>query len=665
MNKKKITRFVFCAFMILLLSFNGGCGKLLPENFNGLPAIEQPLTTRIYYNNGELMAHRYVENRIEISLEDIPIEVVQATIATEDKNFFRHFGLDFAGIARAAYYDLKNKKISQGGSTISQQLAKNLFLSHERTWERKLKELFLTLRLEQVYSKREILEKYLNTIYYGHAAYGIEAAAQTYFGKTASELTLAESALLAGLPRGPLYYSPFLDMDAARKRQAHVLSLMETEGYISFAEKEEALAQPILLKQSEDNDETGYLVDYIINMELEHLWEQNSSLLSRGGLEIHTTIDPQIQSAAEKILKEKIPVSESDQDGVSQPQGALVAIDPLTGYIRAMAGGKDYSETMFNRVFSLRSPGSTFKPFVYAAALENGYTAASMFYCEPSDFWEEGMDTPYRPADHGNTFHHDTLTMREAISQSCNVIAVKLNAEMGNNKSIEMARRLGIKSPIGDYLSLPLGTSEVTLMEMTSAFATFANGGFNVQPQAVKKVVDPEGRVVLENTPERQPVLDEGIAYLLTNMMKDVFKEGGTGFRAAHLLDRPVAGKTGTSSDTKDAYTIGYTPDLVAGIYIGHDQGKSLGTDGGHLAAPLWAEFITEALKDTPPRDFSRPPNIVEVTICPHTGLKQSPWCQADGYTELFIRGTEPSQTCSYPECFSTPVYPWWPWWRY
>jgi len=663
-NRKRVFDFIFCAFIILLLSFNGGCGKLLPESYMGLPAIKQPLTTRIYYNDGELMAQHYVENRIEVSLEDIPEEVVQATIATEDKNFFRHFGLDFAGIIRAAYYDFKNKKISQGGSTISQQLAKNLFLSHERTWERKIKELFLTLRLEQVYSKGDILEKYLNTIYYGHAAYGIEAAAETYFGKKASELNLSESAMLAGLPRGPLYYSPFLDMDAARKRQAHVLGLMEAEGYISAAEKKKALAQPILLKPPDSTVEAGYLVDYIINTELVDLWEQDSSLLSTGGLEIHTSLDPRMQSIAEKIMKEKIPVSESDQEGISQPQGALVAIDPLTGYIRAMVGGKDYTETMFNRVFSLRSPGSAFKPFVYAAALENGYTAASRFHCEPTEFWEEGMDAPYRPADFGNTFHYDTLTMREAISQSCNVIAVKLNAEIGNKKSMEMAHRLGIRSPIGDYLSLPLGTSEVTLMEMASAFAPFANGGFRIEPMAVKKVIDREGKVVWETEPERQPVLDEGIAYIMTDMMKGVFREGGTGFRAAHLLDRPVAGKTGTSSNTKDAYTIGYTPDLVAGVYIGHDQGKSLGADGGRLAAPLWAEFITGALKDTPPRDFSRPPAMVEVSICPHTGLKQSPWCQAEGYTELFVEGTEPEQSCSYPECHSTPIYPWWPWWR-
>lgn len=662
----KSIHFMLCVIIIFLVGISGGCDQLSLDTRGSLPDIQQPLTTHIYYDNGELLSRHFSENRIEVSLEDLPAEVIQATVATEDRRFFNHFGLDLGGIARAAYHNLQNRTVTQGGSTISQQLVKNLYLTHDRTWQRKIKELFLTIQLEQTHSKNDILEKYLNTIYYGHAAYGIEAASRTYFGKPAADLTLAEAAMLAGLPRGPLYYSPLLDMDAARQRQSYVLEQMVGENYISEEEKETAMSEPVILKQSDDADEAAYFVDYLMNVELAPLWEEEPDLLQHGGLSIHTTLDSDMQLTAEKILEE-IPVMRTDETGITQPQGALLAMDPASGYIRAMVGGKDYGETMFNRAFSLRSPGSAFKPFVYAAALEMGYTANSEFLCEPVSLTEEGMDTPYEPTDFGETFHHGHLTLREAIADSCNVTAVKLNQEMGSSFSIEMARRLGIESHIGDYFSLPLGTSEVTLMEMTAAFASFANSGHRVEPVIIKKVKNSAGEIILDNSDsEKRHVLDEGVAYLMTDMMKDVFSTEGTGHRAATILDRPAAGKTGTSHNTKDAYTVGYTPDLVAGIYVGDDQGIPLEGTGGQIAAPIWAEFITEALRDTPANDFRRPENIVEVTLCPLTGKKQGEQCGAAGVTEIYIAGTEPEEVCSYPECDATPSpYPWWQFWRH
>ena len=659
------TRLIKVLLVVFLVVFSVGFGfsAYMIWGMESLPEVDQPQTSRFYYHNQELMTTQFVENRTKVSLDEIAEEVIWATIAVEDRRFFDHSGFDLVGISRAAYRNLQEGQIIQGGSTITQQLAKNLFLSHDRTWQRKLEEAAITVQLERNFSKEEVLQKYLNTIYYGHATYGIEAAAQLYFEKPAAKLSLAEAALLAGLPRGPADYSPFIKEEATYKRQQKVLNLMKKEGFITAEEKEKALDQELSFedKPSLPRD-NNYVVDQVLNRELKEITGKDPDAIQKGGLNLHTTIDPHMQETAERILREELPTTGKDKHDVTQPQGALIALNPNTGEIRALAGGRDYQETMLNRVNKLRSPGSAFKPFVYAAALENGYTAAHTFTCEPVSFKEEGMDKPYEPTDFEGGFHYEDLTLRKALSESCNITAVKLGQELGANKIIEMAEKLGVNSPIEANLSLPLGTSEVTLLEMTASYAAFANGGYRVEPVLLDKAIGSEGEILIDNSPQLDRVMNESVAYLMTDMMKDVVQSGSAS-TAANILQRPAAGKTGTSRDYKNVYMVGYTPELVVGIYIGDDQEDSLGETGGSLAAPLWAEFVEEASKDMALREFTRPEDILERTICPETGLLQSSNCTAKGQNELFIKGTAPKDDCSDEECpHIEEDTPWWHW---
>ncbi|MEW5783587.1 MAG: PBP1A family penicillin-binding protein [Bacillota bacterium] len=658
-----IFRFILIILIAFLLSLSGSFGYLVYTltEMEELQPAPFSLTTRIYDENDNLIAIRYLENRIEVPLEEISEHVIKATVAVEDHRYYHHTGFDLAGFGRALINNIKNRQVAQGGSTITQQLAKNLFLSHERTMERKIKEAIYTIHLERCYSKNEILEMYLNTIYYGHSAYGIEAAAQTYFGKSAASLTLAEAALLAGLPRGPQYYSPFINQSAAVQRQKTVLSQMEAVGVISTAEKEGALAEPLIYREPLQDEMSAYFIDCLVNVELARCFDGDLLPVYQGGLEIYTTLNPLMQQAAQEVIA-GIPLLRMDETGKRQPQGALIALDPQTGYVKALVGGRDFSETKLNRVFSLRSPGSSFKPFIYAAALENGYTAADQVLCEPISLTEAGLDKPYEPTDFGGDFHHRDLTIREALVSSCNIAAIKTYVEIGREKAVEMAIRLGIESPLETYFSLPLGTVEVSLVELTTAFAPFANGGYRVEPILIRKVIDSHGQVIIENHPSREQVLDEKIAFLIIDILTGVVREGGTASSVASILNRTAAGKSGTSQDYKNTHMIGCTPDLVAGLYIGDDYEYPLGATGGRLAAPLWAEFMEKALQNTPPRDFTVPEGIVKVALCAETGLLRSPWCNGPEWEEYFIQGTEPVEQCDPSSCSYCKPAMWWPW---
>jgi 1A family penicillin-binding protein len=644
--------------IVLLLSVSGSFGYLVYTigEMEQLPEPSPPLTTRIYDCRDELMAVRYEENRVEVPLEQVSEHLIKATLAVEDRRFYRHHGFDPAGLTRALLNNIKGGQTSQGGSTITQQLAKNLYLSHERTLERKVKEALYTIHLERRYHKDEILEMYLNTIYYGHAAYGIEAAAQTYFGKSAADLSLGEAALLAGLPKGPAYYSPLLNPEAAEQRQRTVLSQMADAGFIDESEKEAALREELVFREHTFEESSAYFLDYVINTELAEFFNGDLDPVYRGGLNIYTTIDQEMQQLAQEIIAGISPFS-LDENGIRQPQGALVAIEPDTGYVRAMVGGRDFRETSLNRALALRSPGSAFKPFVYAAALENGFTAIDQVRCEATSFIEEGIDEPYAPTDVGRGFHNRELTIREALAKSCNIVAIKVHDQIGKEKAVEMARRLGISSHLGPYFSLPLGTKEVTLLELTAAFAPFANGGFRVKPLFIRKVVDSQGIVLLENEPQKGQVLDPAVAFLVTDMLKDVLTEGGTAGGASSILNRPAAGKSGTSQGSKNAHMVGYTPQLLAGIYIGDDYEKPIEFSGGGHAAPLWAWFMERALKDAPVLDFKIPDGITSRTLCPVSGLPLGPYCPEPGRAEYFIKGTEPAEECR----LCRPPF-WWPW---
>ncbi len=655
-------RCLLILIFVLLLSMSGSFGYLVYTivEMQELPPVENALTTRIYDQNDNLITMRYVENRIEVPLDQISTDLVKATIAVEDKRFYQHLGFDLAGVGRALLNNLRRRQVDQGGSTITQQLAKNLYLSHERTFARKVKEAIYTIHLERNNSKEELLEKYLNTIYYGHAAYGAEAAAQTYFGKNAASLTLAESALLAGLPRGPLYYSPLINKTAAFQRQRTVLNQMAACGMINEAEKEAALAENLLFREPGEEESASYFVDYVINIELASLFNGDLTPVYHGGLQVYTTLDPVMQQLAQEIVA-AIPRLYLDLEGKSQPQGALVAVDPETGYVKAMVGGRDYSETKLNRAFSLRSIGSSFKPFVYAAALENGLTVSTKVLCAPVVFDEPGLPEPYEPTDFGGGFHHRELTVREALARSCNITAIKTHVAIGREKAVEMAARLGISKPLSGYYSLPLGTVEISLLELTAAYAAFANGGYRVEPILIRKVVDASGKVILENRPRREKVLDEKIAFLITDMLKDVVAEGGTASQVSAILTRAAAGKSGTSQDSKNAHMIGYTPALTAGLYIGDDHEAPLGATAGQLAAPLWARFMDGALSDSPPREFTFPDGIIRVPLCPETGMHSNGFCPEPARWEYFIAGSEPERChqCRPLPIWIRPLAPW------
>lgn len=632
---------------VLLLSLSGSFGYLVYTigEMEQLPEPSPPLTTLIYDCHDELMAKRYEENRIEVPLEQVSKDLIQATLAVEDRRFYRHRGFDPAGLLRALLNNLKGGQTPQGGSTITQQLAKNLFLSHDRTLKRKVNEALYTVHLERRYHKDEILEIYLNTIYYGDGAYGVEAAAQTYFGKSAADLSLGEAALLAGLPKGPSYYSPHLNPEAAEQRRKTVLNQMVSAGFISESEKKAALREELVFREKSSEECAAYFLDYVINNELAEFFDGDLDPVYRDGLKIYTTVDQKMQQAAQEIIT-KIPPRHLDENGKKQPQGALVAIEPDTGYIRAMVGGRDFKESSLNRALALRSPGSTFKPFVYAAALEEGFTAADRISCDAVSFTETGLSEPYTPTDFGGGFHNRELSIREALATSCNIVAIKVHDQIGKEKAVEMAHRLGISSPMGAYFSLPLGTNELSLLELTAAFAPFANGGFRIEPLVIRKVVDQQGRVLLENQPHKEQVLDPPIAFLITDMLKDVLAEGGTAGTAGSILNRPAAGKSGTSQGNKNAHMVGYTPQLVAGIYIGDDYEKPIDFSGGGTAATLWAQFMELALQDTAPLDFEVPEGIIRCSLCPESGLLRSAFCPEPDQEEFFVSGTEPTEEC-------------------
>ena len=645
-------------FIVLLLSISGSFGYLVYTvgEMERLPEPSPPLTTRIYDCQDQILAVRYQENRINIPLEQISDHLIKATLAVEDRRFYQHPGFDPTGLARALLNNLRRTQAAQGGSTITQQLAKNLYLSHERTVKRKAKEALYTIHLERCYNKDEILEMYLNTIYYGHSAYGIEAAAQNYFGKSAAKLSLGEAALLAGLPKGPSYYSPQLNPEAAEQRRKTVLSQMVSAGFISEKEKKDALQEELIFRELPAEESAAYFLDYLINTEMVEFFDGDLEPVYRDGLEIYTTLDPEMQQLAEEIF-DGIAEQRLDENGIRQPQGALVAIEPATGYVKALVGGRDFEESNLNRVFTPRSPGSSFKPFIYAAALENGFTAADRVLCEALSFTEAGLPEPYTPTDYGGGFHNRELTIREALTKSCNIAAIKVHDRIGKEKTVEMAQRLGITSPLEPYFSLPLGTSEVTLLELTAAFAPFANGGFRIEPLFIRKVIDAEGKTLLENHPHREPVLDPAIAFLITDMLKDVLAEEGTASAAGSILNRPAAGKSGTSQDNKNAHMVGYTPQLVTGIYIGDDYEKPLDSSGGGLAAPLWAWFMEKALQESTALDFEIPEGIVSCPLCPESGLRHGPFCPKPARDEFFISGTEPADECH----LCQPSF-WWPW---
>lgn len=603
-----------------------------------LPKGNTSATTVLLAADGSILDELHGgQNRKPVSLRAISPYVIAATLAVEDRRFFEHMGFDWRRMAKAVYVDLKEMRFAEGASTITMQLARNLYLSHEKTVARKLKEAFYALQLELHYSKERILELYLNQIYYGHGAYGIQAAAQTFFGKDAKDLTLAESALLVGLPKGPSLYSPYRHFDRAKARQKTVLDAMVATGYLRPEEAAAALAEPLHLVPLDARMRepmAPYFRDAVVDV-LAERYGLTEDQIFRGGLRVHTTLDPKVQRAAEEAVKQLLPKD--------RPlQVALVAVDPQTGAVRALVGGRDYRASPYNRAFARRQPGSTFKPVVYLAALENGFTPLTLQRSEPTTFTYDNGRT-YTPKNFGDKYPNADIPLYQAIAQSDNIYAVKTLMFLGPDKVIDTARRLGITSPLKPYPSLALGSMEVTPFEMAYAYAALANLGERPSPLLVTRVEDANGNVLVDEQPTHVRVAEAAHAYVLTHMLQGVFAEG-TGSSVRNLLKRPAAGKTGTTD--YDAWLSGYTPQLAVTVWLGYDDKRPLQTTAdGYLAKRLWASFVERALADVQPALFPVPDGVTTVYIDPATGKLATENCPRPKVL-AFVSGTEPTDYC-------------------
>jgi len=649
--KKKFNKTLAVLLLLIIPWLTGGC------MLGTLPKPQVAVASKIYDSKNRLITSIYKENREHVSIDQVPAVTQQAFVAVEDARFYRHFGLDPIRILGALWRNLKAGEKVQGGSTITQQTVKNLYLTHEKTFGRKITEAWLAIQLEQKYSKKQILEMYLNQIYFGQGAYGIETAAKTYFGKPAAELDMAESAMLAGLPKAPNTYTPYANWEGAKKRQKIVLNRMVEAGYIKQEAADKAAKEKVTLRSVESGPGPApYFANEIVRYITEK-YEDGAKMLYTEGLSVYTTLDLDMQEAAEKALSSGLAKKQSSLEG------ALVAIDPANGYIKAMVGGRDFSRSKFNRaVQAKRQPGSAFKPFLYAAAIDLGYTQGSTLTCEPTEF-PSGSRQPYKPTDYGaSPYHYRPFTLKEALVVSDNVVSVKLANEVGPATAAEYARKMGIKSEQRPYLSLALGTSEVTPLELTAAYGTLASQGIKTDPLMVLKITDQTGQVLEENQPRSQRVLPQTSAYLITDMLSEVLQPGGTASSISGLITRPAAGKTGTTQNYHDAWFAGYTPHLAATVYIGYDDpSKSVGSSGGTIAAPIWANFINKALTNTPATGFPIPPEIVRVNICADSGLLATPY-SPNTLSASFIRGTEPKEYCgihSYPGLDNQPGQDW------
>jgi penicillin-binding protein 1A len=731
----------------------------------GIPSIEElkkqdsAAGTKIYADDDTLIGELKLQRGIFVPLSKMPDNLKNAIVAVEDSRFLQHSGIDYIGISRALFKDVLHLSLKEGGSTITQQLAKIVFLSSEKTLIRKIKEAQLALKIEKELSKKEILELYLNRAFFGHGAYGVEMAARTYFGKSITQVNLAEAAMIAGLVKAPNSYSPFTDLVKAKERQAVVLMRMVEEGYLKQPQADAAKKLPLLISQARSATEAyNYFIDYVRQYLVAKYGEER---VYKGDLRVHTTLDKNAQLNAQKALQEGlreidkrrgwrgvlanrenvkevgaekisfsatvgdisrgVVMSVSPKEAViksrgitgkllladanwaatvidkghskSRPikdfkltdilkkgdvilvkyktiagknvsfsleqepeiEGALAAVEPATGFIRALVGGFSYTKSDYNRaVMSQRQPGSSFKPIIYAAAMERGYTPATVIVDEPVSYSKgAGADDEWKPANYDKKFLGPTR-LREGLAYSRNVITVKLVDMLGVDRIIELARNLGINGNMERNLSIALGSTGATPLDMASAFAVFSNGGIKVKTNTIKFITDGRGEVLESSQTETTPVLSPQSAFLITSMLEDVITYG-TGQRAK--LGRPAAGKTGTSNDYKDAWFVGYTPELSTAVWIGFDDmRRSLGHGevGGRAAAPVWQHFMANTLSGHPATNFVQPAGIARVRIDAATGLLAD-YFAPDSSTvmEYFKEGTVPTEKAS---LFSAPA---------
>jgi penicillin-binding protein 1A len=643
---------VFLLFFVAVV-----CGSLagaflaltqdLPQ-IRSLESFKPDAVTRIYSADKVLLAELFLEKREPVPLEKIPRLLTAALVATEDRKFYKHSGVDLKGIARAIFKDIKAGEFVEGASTITQQLSKTLFLTPRKTLVRKLKEAILAFQLERRYTKDEILELYLNQVYFGSGAYGVESAAKIFFGKSAKDLTLAECALVAGMPKSPSRYSPLVNPDLALTRRNTVLQQMRDTDIISDADYQQAVKEALHTNGRKFNlSKAPYFVEYIKET-LED--EIGSTRLYKGGLSVFTTLNYRLQLAAENAVNDGLSAlsqrmrMRKGQIAESDPQAALISLDLASGGILAMVGGKDFSASRFNRAtMALRQPGSAFKPFIYAYAIEQGFAQDSIILDAPVVYKGVQNGEDWKPENFSSGFKGE-MTLRHALAISQNIPAVRLLQSLGPKSVAQFAHQLGIKSYLASNLSLALGTSEVTLLDLTSAYSVFPNRGEKIKPLGVLEVVDRNGRVIWRDKPQRRLVMSRAGAAIVTNMLEGVVKEG-TG-RQAQILGRAVAGKTGTTDDYRDAMFIGFSPSTIAGVWVGQDLGGSLGDKetGAKAALPIWIDFMTAALQNESHQYFDIPDDVRQIRMDPITGLAQLDNSKPS-VVALFKKGTEPGFT--------------------
>jgi len=765
----KFTLFVSLFLCLIAASTGAALWYLWSSNLPYIGSLREynpPIITSIYSDDGEVIGRFWDEKRIVITLDQVPKHLIHAFVAAEDARFFKHEGVDILSIIRALLKNVLARKIEQGGSTITQQVTKSLLLKNpEKTYRRKAREAILSLQIEKNFSKEQILSIYLNQIYLGHGAYGVEAAARTYFKKNAKELSLAESAMLAGLPQAPSRYSPILYFDRVKNRQRYVLDRMRQEGYITDSQEKSALMTDIIINSTEENsfDKTPYFTEYIRKY-LEKRYGRD--LLYKGGLKVYTTVNlnmqrsaqmairkglleldkregyrgairnlsqdeieafkkesqrklmndpPEIDSIIQGIVEDvddekgEVMVSLGEESGllpitemrwarrpnpkvpyyaatvkkpgkvmkkgdvvfvrikdriqensdspyqyhlsleqIPEVQGAILGLETRTGKVKAMVGGRDFSKSQFNRAIqSRRQPGSAFKPIIYAAALDKGMTPASIIIDAPYVSSMNPDDEAWRPKNYKEKFFGPTL-FRTALIKSRNVITVKILKKIGVHHAIQYARRMGIGSDLSPDLSLALGSSGLSLAEITKAYSVFSNDGMLMKPIFINRIEDRNGQIIEENQLSLQESISKQTAYVMTDLLKAVIKEG-TGWRVK-ALKRPAAGKTGTTNDLRDAWFMGFTPDLVTGVWVGYDDRKPMGKGetGSRAASPIWLYFMSEVLKERPVEDFSAPEGVVFAKIDAEKGLLASPYSKKTVF-QAFKEGTEPKRYAPRP----------------
>lgn len=653
MNTHRPNRFrVLIMITICLGLFSGATTGAFLALTRDLPQIrelenfEPSAVTRIYSVDQVLLDELFLEKRSIVPIGQFPADLITALVTIEDRQFYSHSGIDLKGILRAIVKDILAGHFAEGASTITQQLAKTLFLTKEKTITRKVKEAILAIQLERRYTKDEILALYLNQIYFGSGAYGVESAAQRYFGKTASQLDLSQCALIAGLPKSPSTYSPLNNPDLAVKRRNLVLRVMQGQGLINDKAYQAAIGQPVVCDPQEKADGTApYFIQYI-KPALEAA--VGPDLLYKGGLTVHTSLSYRLQQLADQAVEKGLDQihKRRNRNGNASPgpQGALVAIDVKTGGILAMVGGRDFSESAFNRAVSAnRQPGSAFKPIVYALAIAHGFNQANLVLDAPVVYKAGRDNKDWQPENFSKSYQGE-MTLRYALAHSKNIPIVRLVERLGPSAVVQFAHQMGIGSPLSPNLSIGLGTSGTTLLEITAAYTLFPNGGNRIPPFGVSEILDRNNAVCWRVKPSIRPVLTEPQAAIMVDMLQGVIKEG-TG-RAARHLGASLAGKTGTTNKYRDALFVGFSPSVATGVWIGMDDFTPLGDleTGARAALPIWIDFMDAASTDGGAPDFTIPDNMEKIRIDPLTGRKADATDQ-NAVMALFIKGTGPGNS--------------------